>query len=280
MKKAYHKIKEIAVKFKDVPILGKILKSTDKKFREITCKKSIIIDGFKMFLNKDDPLRLSLLGGFEKDERGVFAKLIKEGDIVLDVGANIGFQSLLFSRLVGEKGMVYTFEPFPENFALLKKNVETNNIKNVKLAQKAVSDANGKEKFFIDKYSNASHGFYSFNANGFIEVEPIKLDNYEMSVNFVKIDVEGADGKVLKGMTKLIERSPNMKIMIEFHPRAIEKSGITTEEFLDLLENYFRIYKVEEENLIETNKKELREKYTIKNDKLVNLFCFRKESEK
>jgi FkbM family methyltransferase len=276
MEKTYHKIKEIAVKFKDVPILGNILKATDRKFRELTCKKSIIFDGFKMFLNKDDPLGLSLSGGFEKDERKIFSELIKEGDTVLDVGANIGFQSLLFSRLVGEKGMVYAFEPFPENFALLKKNTEINNIRNIKPIQKAVSDVSGKEKFFIDKYSNASHGFYSFNPGGFMEVETIKLNDYEMSVDFVKIDVEGADGKVLKGMTKLIERSPNMKIMIEFCPRAIEKSGIATEEFLDLLENYFRIYRISEGNLIKANKRDLREKYTAENDKLANLFCFRK----
>ena len=273
MKKIYYAIKEFALKFKNIPVLGTILKTTDKKFREITSKKSITIDGFKIFLNKDDPLRLSLFGEFEKGERSILAKLIKKGDTVLDIGANIGFHSLLFSRLVGEKGMVYAFEPFPENFALLKKNIEINNIKNMKPIQKAVSDKEGTERLYVDKYSNASHSFYTPDAKEFMEVETIKLDGFEIKTDFIKIDVEGAERKVLKGMIKLIERNPNLKMMIEFVPHTAKKTGVSTEEFLDTLEKYFKLYEIDKENLIEINKDKLSEKYTIQNCKGTNLFC-------
>jgi hypothetical protein len=156
---------------------------------------------------------------------------------------------------------------------LLKKNIEVNNIKNIEPIQKAVSDCEGKEKLYVDKYSNASHSFYTPGTKNFIEVDTIKLDNQNMKVDFIKIDVEGAERKVLKGMTKLIEKNPNLKMMIEFVPYTSEKSGITTEEFLNILEKYFKLYEIDKGSLTETNKEELAQKYTIKNRKGTNLFC-------
>jgi len=244
-------------------------------FRKLISQKSVVINEFKIFLDKDDPLRLSLFGEFENDERKIMKKMIKKGDVVLDVVSHIGFHSLLFSRLVGEKGKVYAFEPHPETFALLEKNIEVNNIKNIKPIQAAISDCNGIEKLYLNKYSNASHAFYNpENMKKFIQVKTIRLDSYnKIKADFIKIDVEGAERKVLKGMIELIKRSPNLKMMIEFVPHTSEKSGITTKEFLTTLEKYFKLYEINRENLVKTSHKELIKKYTVKNRKGTNLFC-------
>jgi len=104
----------------------------------------IMIQGSKMFLGEGDPLNISIEGVWEESSTKIFKNSINEGDIVVDVGASIGYFTLLAAKLVGNKGKVFAFEPGPENFKILKKNVEVNKYDNVILEQKSVSDINGK----------------------------------------------------------------------------------------------------------------------------------------
>lgn len=96
------------------------------------------VQGHKMFLDSKDSLRLSIHGIYEPLETELAKKEVKKGNVVLDIGANIGYYTLIFAKLVGEDGKVFAFEPDPTNFALLKKNVEMNGYKNVMFVQKAV----------------------------------------------------------------------------------------------------------------------------------------------
>lgn len=86
-----------------------------------------MVMGHKMFLDCKDSLNLSINNGiYEEFETNIVKEEIKKGDIVLEIGANIGYYTLIFAKLVGEKGKVFAFEPDPTNFALLKKNIEIN----------------------------------------------------------------------------------------------------------------------------------------------------------
>jgi SAM-dependent methyltransferase len=80
----------------------------------------------------------------------IMAKIIKEGDIVFDIGANRGQYTIFLSKLVGQKGKVYAFEPDPRNFLILKHR--TRKLKNVIIERKAVGNKNSKVKFYLDKF--------------------------------------------------------------------------------------------------------------------------------
>ena len=83
------------------------------------------------------------LGTYEYDKQKKFCKYINKKNIVFDLGANVGFYSLLASVLVGSEGKVYAFEPLKENIDYLKQHIQQNNINNVNILESAVSDSNG-----------------------------------------------------------------------------------------------------------------------------------------
>jgi len=157
------------------------------------------VDGHKMFLDSKDSLSLSIYGIHEPLVTELVKKEIKKGNVVLDIGAHIGYYTLIFAKLVGEEGKVFAFEPDPTNFSLLKKNVEINGYKNVELVQKAVSNKNGKIKLYLSEENSGDHRIYnSHDGRKFIEVEAIRLDdyfkNYNGAIDFIKMDIQGAEG--------------------------------------------------------------------------------------
>ena len=119
------------------------------------------VQGHKMFLDSKDALGLSINEIYEPLETEFVKKEVKKGNVVLDIGANIGYYTLIFAKLVGENGKVFAFEPDPTNFALLKKNVEMNGYKNVVLVQRAVSNKTGKLKLYLCEDNPGDHRIYN-----------------------------------------------------------------------------------------------------------------------
>jgi len=218
----------------------------------------ITTDGFKVFLDKDDALHLSIHPDWNREEFMIktVKEIVNEGDIVVDVGANIGIYSLILSKLVGEKGRVYSFEPDPDNFSLLLKNMKENNIKNVIMVNKAISDKEGKQNLYLNKDNSAFHSLIRYNNNLFeksIEVGTTTLDNFfsnlNKKVNFIKMDIEGYEGDALKGAKELLKKSGKIKIIIEFSPEIIKNSNFGIKNLLNLLKSYnLEIRKIDEEN--------------------------------
>jgi FkbM family methyltransferase len=189
----------------------------------------------------------------------------------------------MFAKLVGDTGRVYAFEPNPDNFNLLKKNVEINNYQNVILVPKAVSSKNGKQKLYISEENKGAHTIIEVTKNQkYIEIDSICLDNYFVRFNekidFIKIDVEGFEGEVIKGMTRLLQNADEIGIMMEFSPHLIEKYGMKPEEYISLFND--KEWKI---NLLDRRKKkttpinikELLKKNMIENKVHPNLLCFK-----
>ena len=174
----------------------------------------------------------------------VFQKVVKEGDTVVDLGANIGYFTLLAARIVGNKGKVYAFEPEPLNYSLLTKNIDLNGYENVVAVQKAISDATGKVRFFLDKKDTGAHTMYQHGTGGeFIEVESTTLDDFfadkGQTINVIKMDVEGAEMAALSGMDRTIKENKNLKMFVEFYFPGIKHAGHSPQEFVrKLLEDY------------------------------------------
>lgn len=212
------------------------------------------IRGHKMFLGPEDDLGLSIYGEFVKEnfETELVEKEIKKGDVVLDLGANIGYYTLIFAKLVGDTGKVFAFEPDPTNFALLEKNVQANGYNNVVLVQKAVSNKTGKINLYLSE-SHLAHTIYDLgNHQKSIEVDTVCLDdyfkNYGGKINFIKMDIEGAEGCALQGMSSLLENNNSMEIITEFLPDSLKESDVQPEEFLaSLIKHGFKLYHLDEQ---------------------------------
>lgn len=194
----------------------------------------------KLYLDSKSSLARTLLikGSYEKGTTRLFRDLIKEGMVILDIGANIGYYSLIAAKLAGDKGVVYAFEPAPDNFAFLVKNIEVNGLSNVVPVQKAVSNKAGTDRLFLSS-DPAWHGMYKHNQGESIEVQVTSVDefteNISCPINLIKIDVEGLEMRVLEGMMETIKRNPALKIITEFSPDALQKSGSSPVGFLEKL---------------------------------------------
>jgi FkbM family methyltransferase len=242
-------------------------------------------NGNKLFLDNNDSLHLSIYNNWEREnfEAETMKKIIKKGDIVLDLGAHIGYYTLILAELVGAEGKVYAFEPDPMNFSLLEKNITVNNFKNVILIQKAVSDKVGKVKFYLNKEHSASNSLYKDKShNNFVEVETVKLDDYfkdfNKEINFMKIDVEGAEGSVIIGAKNLLRRSPNLVLITEICPPALENSEFGQKNYLELLKkNNFKLYYLNEEK--ETSVPMTVEEVIKINPYTKNLLCIKQKDD-
>jgi FkbM family methyltransferase len=242
----------------------------------------VLVQEHKMFLDEKDSLRLSILGVYEPYETELVKKKIKKGDFVLDIGANIGYYTLIFAKLVGKKGKVFAFEPDPNNFALLTKNVEINGYKNVTLIQKAVSNKTEKAWLYLCKDDKLDHRIYnSHDGREFIEIETIRLDEYfkdNETIDFIKMDIQGAEGRAVKGMSNFLNKNKNIKILTEFWPIGLERCGTDPKEYLELLLTFgFKLNYINElRNTIKpTNVTELLKKFTTTKKNHTNLLCIK-----
>jgi len=178
---------------------------------------------------------------WEPTETKWFVNSLRPGDVVVDVGANVGYYTVLAGLLVGDTGRVYAFEPDPVAFEILRKNVALSGLDNVVVEQKAVSNEPGAIRLYLDEENHGDHRIYQPEGEErkFVEVEAVTLDDYfagvEESVDFVKVDTQGAEVAILNGMLDLVGRSPTIVMAFEFSPHHLAGFGSTGEELLDML---------------------------------------------
>ena len=145
------------------------------------------------------------LGSYENDKQILFASMVSEGAVVYDIGAHVGFYTLLASKLVGPRGKVLSFEPLPRNAHYLQEHLRLNSIENVTFIQSAISDKSGTA--FFEEERSGYMG--SLSSKGCIEVKTDCLDELIARGDFpapecMKIDVEGAELSVLKGAESIL----------------------------------------------------------------------------
>ncbi|MCH7605439.1 FkbM family methyltransferase, partial [Patescibacteria group bacterium] len=208
----------------------------------------------KFFLFPQDPWNIKLrllLGWREPGTVKLCPYLISSGMTVLDIGAHVGYYSRLFSELVGPEGKVYAFEPHPPTFALLQRNLLSCKYKNFMLSSKALSDQKGRQQFF-EVVAPGGNSLYDVtplsakNPQGYVlkkiwHVETATLDD-ELGefnnpiIDFIKMDVEGSEPKILKGARNTIARSPKLAMVVEFQIDTLRVAGVSGDAFLKLLE--------------------------------------------
>src|SRR5262249_36182110 len=152
-------------------------------------------------------------GVYEPFETGLLQNQLRPGDVVVDVGANIGYYTLLFARCVGPRGRVFAFEPDQTNFDLLRRNVERNGYTNVTLVRKAVAAQSGKLRLYLCEDNKGDHRTYdSHDGRPSLEIDAVSLDDYfageRGSIALIKMDIQGAEEGALRGMRRLLADNP------------------------------------------------------------------------
>jgi FkbM family methyltransferase len=148
------------------------------------------------------------LGSYEYQKQKALQQELKAGEVVYDIGANVGFYSLLASVTVGETGHVYSFEPLPENSRELRKHLEMNHIRNCTVIDAAVSSTNGEANF--DPSDDRCLGHLA--SAGSLWVRTVALDELASRKlirlpNLMKIDIEGAELECLRGAAHIVQVS-------------------------------------------------------------------------
>lgn len=166
------------------------------------------------------------------DDLHFLVKILRNGDVVYDVGANIGIYSFAAAHAVGSAGYVYAFEPHPSTFANLTANMRLNRIHNMAAAQVAVSDAFGWAGLTAGPQDVRNH---MTDDGATLHVPTIRLDHFmpHERITLVKIDVEGAEKAVLDGMRSAFNRVEN--IYFEVSDRLLERFGKTFTEIHQFL---------------------------------------------
>jgi len=206
-----------------------------------------VAGGLLMDLDTSDFLQreLYVFRDFEPSIRREIIKRLKPGDTFLDIGANVGFYSICASKVVRDTGTVYAFEPAPKTRKKLDRNLELNGIRNVVSVPIALFDRTGTQKFFLDanRNSGASSLRQSANSGEVIEVELNTYDNFAAEHGLsipalVKIDVEGAEANVLRGMESMLSQPDRPPVILEVSEWSLTQMGSSKGELFDFMIGY------------------------------------------
>lgn len=220
---------------------------------------------YKKLYNIYQPIYFSWKRKKDSNKINFLKEYVKPGMTVVDIGANIGFYTTIFLKLVGKNGKVYAFEPDALNFKHLVRNTEkyANAVNN----NTAVSDKSGKIKLY--RYAlNVEFKTYDIGeSTDFVEIDCITLDDYFKNgeqVDVVKTDTEGFDYSVINGMKELVRRSKNIVLITEFWPYMLDRAGVDPGEFINGIKQMgFTTLKFVDEKAEFTYEKMVSERYTL-----------------
>jgi FkbM family methyltransferase len=233
-------------------LLGRLGRRIGKPVVEATLPWAERLMGFRTARGDYLPDRLRILTRrYEAEELELMRPLLRPGQTILDVGANVGYTTRFFAQIAGPTGKVHAFEPNPLIFPLLKQNIAS--LEQVSVYNVALSSANGEFPLFLagsnqgvasfcEKYP-AFHLAYregevmrSVRAQAVVGDELLRKKGID-HVDVIKIDVEGWELNVLSGLAETISRSAHLTVFCEFNPRAQECAGRAPAVLIDWLMN-------------------------------------------
>ena len=179
--------------------------------------------------------RAGLMG---RAQRAALERLVEPGMRVLDVGANLGLYTVLLARRAGPNGRIVAFEPDPELADLLRENCALNGCANVDVHAVALGQRNERLRLHRLVLNSGDNSLGARDGGWFreqVEVEVVALDAYlpDLRADFVKIDVQGWEVDVLRGMERLLAAGP--RLYVEFWPWGLRRAGRTPEELVAFL---------------------------------------------
>lgn len=224
---------------------------------------------YSAFKNKQDAFEIALLRGH-----------IKKSDVVLDIGANIGYYAEILSHLVGDDGKVYCFEPDNNNFNHLKQRVK--DLNNVVINQKAVSSRTEKIKIYTSKELNVDHRTYQPEEyENVFDIDAVSIDDYLKNeqhsfIDFIKIDIQGFEMQAIQGMENTLRYNPKIKIISEFWPYGLKGSGSSAMAYFAYLSHMgFKIELLNKQSLKPLEEADVRLLENLGKEHYFNIFAQR-----
>lgn len=222
---------------KDFPILGKIENFLTRILMWEPLRRTAL--GRRTYMH----MYLFGKGLAEKREQQLFRQHLRPGMTIVDMGANIGFYTVLFSQLVEARGTVYAFEPDPFCSSILSDRIRKLPVQNVHVETAALGETEGEVTLYCSKRDRAENRIFPFDPAVPVEtvqVPVLSLDSYCRThridhIDAVKIDVEGNEVSVLRGMREIMARSPPAWMFIEFCPEQLQGAGASPEAFWQAL---------------------------------------------
>ena len=201
-----------------------------------------------------------LNGTWEEGETNLIKKIINPGDLVVDIGANIGWYTVLLSKLVGQDGSVIAIEPEPKNYQLLQTNIYLNKLENVTAYQIALLDSKSTVEFELSESNFGDHRVrfanpriqenelekFSESSRSVISVAACTLDevidenpNYQKAskIKLIKIDCQGSEIAILRGAETILPKTEYL--ISEYWPYGLRRAGFEPSEFLEIIEKNF-----------------------------------------
>lgn len=214
IRKMIAKLKNI---YKQLPVrpFEKTLSRIYLNYKLLFTGKTVIFmtENIKFELNLDETIDNSIYveGSFEYHTHKIIKRLVKKNDYVLDIGANIGAHTLFIAKYVGNNGKVIAFEPMPFAREKLYKNITLNSFKNIVVENIALSDVNLSQQKVNFQYSWPLNSGSASDQRQDAIIDFMTLDNYINAnsipkVDFIKLDVDGYEAKVIKGAEGILKR--------------------------------------------------------------------------
>lgn len=243
----------------------------------------LAIHGHRMYPRCIPP---DMLGDrYEESTTRLFEQLVKAGMVVIDAGAHVGYFTLIAARQVGPTGKVYAFEPEPETYGLLLKNIELNGYRNVVAVQNAVSSKKGSARLFKGILDSGTHSLYNQGEmrGASTVLKTTSLDEFIEEqgwpqVGLIKLDIEGSEWDALDGVKRLLNRNRHVKLIVEFAPSMLQAAGIEPQQFLSKLSALnLEVHVISDRGLLRLELFHLPDLLTKikKTGGYVNLFCSR-----
>jgi len=186
--------------------------------------------------------RLRAEGIWEPFETSLLLRLLRPGDVFVDVGANIGYFSVLAASVVGAQGAVFAFEPDPDNYRLLRANAELNGLEHcITAVEAALSDTAGEGQLYLSADNLGDHQVYAGDwQRRSVPIALVRGSEYLaprlQRLDLLKVDTQGAEFQVMVGLLPLLqELAQPPRIIIELTPHSLRQAGASGRALLELL---------------------------------------------
>lgn len=214
---------------------------------------------------------------YEQETTLFIRNYLNEGDTVWDVGANIGYFTLEFARSVGLGGKILSFEPHPEIFKVLQRNVIRNKYQNISLQNVACGEETSISKLYFSTENEGNHKIVdNSSSNDSVETKVVKLSTFleTYAPRLIKLDIEGAELLALKGLGADYLKNNSLDFVIEYHPYEMSFFNIEGEELLDFfIEAGYKFRNLAIGSFPIIDKHSILKAYTKEERGITNLFC-------